>query len=88
MDVHVNCKNFIRHVGKNASNKLIMIKHTIKKRDFISILRDQRWCALCLAILQEVISDSKSIVNPSKVVQACDTTRINWQGYMAIIVSF
>ena len=41
MDVHVNCKKFIGDVvRKNASDKLIVIKHTIKKRDFISILRD------------------------------------------------
>ena len=85
MDVHVNCKKFIVDiVGKNTSDKLIVIKHTIKKRDFISILRDPRWCPLRLAILQEVINDLKSIVNSFKVVQASDTTEISRQGYMAI----
>ena len=74
MNVHVNSKKFIGDiVEKNASDKLIVIKHTIKKRDFIPILRDPRRCALCHAILQEVISDLKSRVNPYEVVQACDT---------------
>ena len=89
MDVHVKRRKFIGDVvGKNASDKLIVIKHTIKKRDFISILRDPRQCALCLAILQEVISDLKSIVNPSEVLQACDIVGISRQTYMAIYSVF
>ena len=71
MDVHVNCRKFIGDVvAKNVSDKIFVLKHAIKKRDFISILRDPRQCALWIAVLQEVINDLKSIVNLSEVVQA------------------
>lgn len=35
-------------------------------------------------MLQEVVGDLKTIVDPFEVVQACDAARISRQGYMAI----
>ena len=89
MDVHVTCRKFIGDVvGKNASDKLIAIKHTINKRDIISLLMDPKWHALHFVVFQEVICDLKTIFDPFKVLQACDKAGISRQGYMAIYSVF
>ena len=84
MGVHDNCRKFIRDVGKDTSDKRFAIKHALKQRDYVSILRDLRRYALCLAVLQEMVSDLKSIIDSFEVVQACDVARISRQKYMAI----